>query len=1051
MTIFHRFSVSNPILRKSPNGLRKTIGIGLLGLTVFFAQCLFSACAAQEPGQAVHQAVNATSQFDLHPELAVGLFAAEPLMANPSNIDIDHLGRVWVCEVINYRQFRNDDAKPREEGDRILILEDTDGDAKADKTTVFYQGRDIDSAHGICVLGDRAIVSANDSVFYLIDTDGDSKADKKELLFTGISGTQHDHGIHAFVFGPDGKLYFNFGNEGKQICDAGGKPIVDMAGKEVKADGKPYNQGMIFRCNLDGSEFETLAWNFRNNWEMCIDSFGTIWQSDNDDDGNRATRINYVMPFGNYGYTEQGSGNNWKTSRTGMDDQILTRHWHQNDPGVIPNLLQTGAGSPTGIIVYEGDALPAVFQGEMIHCDPGPSVVRSYPVTKSGAGYTARIVNMLDGAEKNQWFRPSDVCVAPDGSLIVADWYDPGVGGHRMQDIERGRLFHVTKRGSQGKYRSEPVGFSTAESAAAALRSPNQATRYLAWKALENFGVAAKTAAESLWNDENPRMRARGLWMLVHLGLPKEEMLGYLHAGLADANPDIRVTAFRACVHVRDQITVEDIRVHVKIDDPAAEVRREILIGLRQWDLDINHKAQIWAALAAQYPPFDRWYLESLGIAADGHWNECLNAFLGDDEAAMNEQLKSDVVRDIVWRSRGKNSPNLIAKIIASDSTQSADTTRFFRALDFFDDALKKNVLANLAFSENSFDAEKSNYIVMESVSRLKKDDLAPEQIQKLASMIESSRGSDLFVGMVDRFSSEQHYGDLLKIASSDADRQQAADAMGVLMEKKQLGQVNSAIMKADEATRIIICDSLVNCGKRPADFVLGGIAKRKDADSQLRTYAIERLGETRSGAADMIWWIDQKQQLDPAIMPAIQAALHRAKWSDVKKQANVLFPIAASKDNRPLPSISDLVNKEGDAGNGKKIFEGVGTCAKCHIVNGKGIEVGPDQSEIGSKLTRPAMYESILFPSAGISHNYENWMVMKADGTIITGIMLGETESEIQLKDEKGIKHVISIDDVDEKKKQGLSMMPADLHKAMTEQELVDLIEYLMTLKKSK
>ena len=90
--------------------------------------------------------------------------------------------------------------------------------------------------------------------------------------------------------------------------------------------------------------------------------------------------------------------------------------------------------------------MPEVFQNQVIHCDAGPSIVRSYPVKKSGAGYTAEIVNMMDGAKKNQWFRPSDVCVAPDGSLIVADWYDPGVGGHRMQDIERGRLFRLSKK-----------------------------------------------------------------------------------------------------------------------------------------------------------------------------------------------------------------------------------------------------------------------------------------------------------------------------------------------------------------------------------------------------------------------------------------------------------------------------------------------------------------------------------------------------------------------------------------------------------------------------
>ena len=133
------------------------------------------------------------------------------------------------------------------------------------------------------------------------------------MLFTGIGGAQHDHGIHAFVFGPDGKLYFNFGNSGKQIKDKDGKPIVDQAGNEVDDSRKPYQEGMVFRCNLDGSEFETLGWNFRNNWEVAVDSFGTLWQSDNDDDGNRGVRINYVMEFGNYGYKDEMTGAGWQT------------------------------------------------------------------------------------------------------------------------------------------------------------------------------------------------------------------------------------------------------------------------------------------------------------------------------------------------------------------------------------------------------------------------------------------------------------------------------------------------------------------------------------------------------------------------------------------------------------------------------------------------------------------------------------------------------------------------------------------------------------------
>ena len=105
---------------------------------------------------------------------------------------------------------------------------------------------------------------------------------------------------------------------------------------------------MIFRCNLDGSEFETLAWNFRNNWEVCVDSFGRIWQSDNDDDGNRGVRINFVMEHGNYGFKDAIDGSGWREPRTGMHADIPLRHFHQNDPGVIPNLLQTGAARRQG-------------------------------------------------------------------------------------------------------------------------------------------------------------------------------------------------------------------------------------------------------------------------------------------------------------------------------------------------------------------------------------------------------------------------------------------------------------------------------------------------------------------------------------------------------------------------------------------------------------------------------------------------------------------------------------------------------------------------------
>src|SRR5260370_607389 len=421
----------------------------------------------------VHDPANAVANLEVHPGLQATLFVSEPVITNPTNLDIDHRGRVWICDVKNYRG--NNGKRP--EGDRILILEDTDGDGVADSVKTFYQGRDVDSAMGICVLGNKVIVSASPNVL-VFTFDANEKVTKKEVLFTKTGISQHDHTAHSFVFGPDGKLYWNFGNEGHAVHDKNGKPVVDLAGNTVNDKGKPYRQGMVFRCDLDGTNFEVLGHNFRNNYEVAVDSFGTLWQSDNDDDGNRGVRINYVMEYGNFGYVDEMTGAGWQTKRTNMETEIPLRHWHLNDPGVVPNLLQTGQGSPTGICVYEGDLLPKVFRNQVIPCDAGPTIVRAYPVTRDGAGYKATIVDILDGSKRNNWFRPADVCVAPDGSLFVTDWYDPGVGGHAQRDSNRGRIFRVAPPGV--KYNVPKFDFKTAVGATEALKNPNLAVRYLA-------------------------------------------------------------------------------------------------------------------------------------------------------------------------------------------------------------------------------------------------------------------------------------------------------------------------------------------------------------------------------------------------------------------------------------------------------------------------------------------------------------------------------------------------------------------------------------------
>src|SRR6266540_5384731 len=636
------------------------------------------------------------------------LFACEPMVVNPADMDVDERGRVWINEGANYRLTMHKDwGTPRPGGDRILILEDANHDGTADKAVVFYQDPTVNTALGICVLGNKTIVSSSPWVFVLTDTDGDSKADRRELLFEDTTKGDHDHCLHAFVFGPDGRLYFNFGNEVKELRRPRGgtlamplngpvpehesETVIDLAGNPVKTIGKPYRQGMAFRCNLDGSGVESLGGNFRNSYELAVDSFGTIWQSDNDDDGNRGVRINYLMEFGNYGFTDEmtgaGWGQAWKKAQAdgATEDQRPPYHWYQQDPGVVPNLLHTGHGSPTGIAIYEGDLLPSVFRNQMLHCDAGPRVVRAYPVKNSGAGYAATIEDLLSSSDS--WYRPSDVCVGPDGSVYVCDWNDAGVGGHNMADRKletmTGRVYRLAPPGH--KPSAPKLDLNSASGAVAALRSPNHATRYLAWTALNGMGSKAEQELLNLYEDDNARMRARALPLLARL---ENSGRKFLLGALQDKDPDIRIAALRSARQLKmDVIPLVTALSH----DPSAQVRRECAIALRHNSSPLTPK--LWATLATQYTVGDRWSLEALGIAADQQENACFDAWLD----AVSGNWNTSTGREIIWRSRASKVPALIVKIVTDKNASAADKARFMRSLDFIKGPERESALAEIA------------------------------------------------------------------------------------------------------------------------------------------------------------------------------------------------------------------------------------------------------------------------------------------------------------------------------------------------------------------
>jgi putative membrane-bound dehydrogenase-like protein len=970
---------------------------------------------------------NATSALKVANGLNIALFASEPMMTNPTNMDIDDKGRVWITEAYNYRINLHPDHPHKAAGDRILILEDTNGDGKADTSKVFYQDTSINAALGIAVLGNKVIVSCSPNVFVLTDTDGDDKADKKEILFQGIGGVQHDHAIHAFTFGPDGKLYFNFGNAGDSILDRNGNMVRDIEGVPVNGKGKPYRQGMVFRCDMDGSNFEVLANNFRNNYEVAVDAFGNLWQSDNDDDGNRGVRINYILEYGNYGYTDEMTGAGWRSRRVNMEDSIPLQHWHLNDPGVVPNLLQTGSGSPTGMLLYEGNLLPAQFQGQMIHGEPGHNVVRSYPVKKEGAGYTGEISNIVEAMD-DKWFRPSDVCIAPDGSLFIADWYDPGVGGHEVGDLDRGRVFRVAPDASH--YKVPAYSTNTTINAIKALESPNLATRYMAWQKLHEQGSAAENDLINIFNnDANPRFRARAFWLLTKL---PGKGSAYVSKALNDKNEDLRIAAFKAARELKmDLIPL----VKQVINDPSAQMRREALIALRH---NASPEApRLWATLAKQYDGKDRWYLEALGISADKQWDN----YFAEWKKQAGDNWNTAAGRDIVWRSRAKASLPLLAAIIEDKNIDPAKNLKFFRAFDFYTDPSKQQVLLSLLNGNHPDQKTITAYTLLQlDTANLVMTDVLKSAIDR---SLETVKGSQQFLDLLAKYKIKNRNQDLLNMAIRDKNDETKAMALKLVITNQGESMVRSAIRK-DTATAMTLIAALGGSEDNKVKDMLQSLLMDKSLNLKVRQKATQMFGNGYTGQEKLMTLVSSKK-LPAELSNAARTSLLKAWRSDIKSQAMGFYSTGGS--NKALQSVATLIKLNGNTGNGKNMF--INTCSSCHQVNNNGINFGPDLSEIGAKYGKEGLYQNVLYPDAGIAFSYEGYVFKTKDGNQVLGYITSETKEDLSVKMMGGAVSKIKKTDLISKKPYEHSLMPAGLVSGMKQQEVVDLIEYLSALKK--
>ena len=1004
--------------------------------------------------------------------LQVELFASEPMVINPTAIDVDHLGRVWVAEAVNYRRKNFNRPILREAGDRIQILTDKDGDGKADEATTFYQGPELYAPLSVLVLPQanskalRVLVAQSPDILEFWDRDGDGKADGPPTKWlSGFGGYDHDHGVHGLTTGPDGKLYFTVGDGGLT-----GLQSKDGKGRKFVSNTTDVQKGTVWRCDMDGTNLELIAHNFRNSYEACVDSFGEIWLSDNDDDGNQQTRICHVMPGGNYGYGPRGPGQT---------------HWHEEQPGIVHKTLRTGFGSPTGICFYEGTLLPKPYQGDMIHCDAGPREVRYFKRKPKGAGYELEKTNMLTSSDT--WFRPSDACVAPDGSVFVADWYDPGVGGHGMGDWTRGRIYRLTPTGHKG-YKVPEVKHGGDLELLTTLGSPCKAVQFIAKNKLKDESLERLHELNQLITEDknyeklNMPYPLRGIFFsrvsfAVMLESDLRQGIARLQTTLRFAS--IKTTTLSAMnekygrmgpaaslrlpVHSPELMTEILKGAYPKVESNLpnlpADYAREMLLILNAIH-DQRTVADYFYPLAKLYDGQDIFYRAALNIAC-GTDPVRRDAILADFETHFPEW--NDKVADLVWELRPKSMLPKLEKLMSDSKITAMQKARIVDILASSDDAAAGKTMLNLLKGDHPAEVkakaiENLRLFLPTKWSAIAKSDELKDSIHTLLADTKTS-GTGLQLVSAANFVSA--LPDVIRIASDTTMTVETrSDAIRTLGKLKDIKAVEAifAIGHPENPLSLVCVQALgehlpaggkaSEAGEKALEYVQKAVLS-PTATHTLKLAAVQTLAGSRSGTG---WLLSQgeKNALPKDLVADTGRLLRNSPFAGERSKAMQLFPAPGKLDPKKLPPLAELAKRTGNAQNGNAIMAKSLTsevqCMKCHMVRGQGGQIGPDLSMIGKKGSKENLFESLLYPSKAIADQYVSWKLDSEDGQSITGLLVGETETTLTVRDANGKDYQFAVKGT-ERKKSLQSIMPEGLVATLTEDELVDVVEYLMQL----
>ncbi len=949
------------------------------------------------------QAEEIKTPRSLDDRVKIELFASEPDIVTVTGLTVDQHNRVYVVE--SHTHFRPENYQGPKT-DRIRLLQDTTGDGHADHIQTFYEGST--ETMNIAAHPEGWIyVATRSSIFRLRDQDDDGTADiRQNLVQLETTATYPHNGFSGFAFDFFNNVYFTMGeNEGSDaelVSDFGnvyftlGQNYGDdalLVGKGNVRIPALRGEGGIFRCRLDGSKLERIATGFWNPFHLCFDVNGRMFVGDNDPGNRPPCRLLTIVRGGDYGYR-----------RRTLEPFIAV---NAETPGTLPMTSSTGE-SPTGLIIYESDQLPADYRGDLLVASWGEHRIDRYHLTPDGAAFKATTQPVIAGEEH---FRPAGIAAGPDGSLYVGDWADRSYPLHG-----KGRVWRISavKPGEKQKDNT--------------ITSSDWQTRNAAARHLLTQGEVGITALKAALKNEDPRVRAVALNTLVSVDKLTPEQAASI---LQDKQTGLREQA----VTILPEKLIELTKIAQEDPSPAVQAA-----ALRR----ISAKSALPLIFKRLASP-DKFMQQA---ARQGLRNTLSDAELAEVFSHADPTVRLGVIL-LLKDSRSKPSTSLLKQALNDENPQVRFAAVEWIGRDELYD-FRETLIADLASKATTPELLKAYLAAIAQLDGVMKDwtrgttgdwwvskSQARQQAAQLLELPETSpavlQQILLFLPANDPALSEAKLTEFLK--SEDPGLQ--TETVRTLRELKS-DSVREKLLRLanDEATDANLrAEALIGLDSSFAKNIEPLLKLAQDKNPIVSKEALRTL----SGATLTEAQRTRLQQL--AVADADKAAAVERIFT---RQLNEKRP---TRDQ--LAAWMQTLAGPADSQAGQRLFfhpKGPG-CFRCHQIDGRGQQVGPGLIRLNGRiaLNRERLVEAIINPSKDIDPGFLPLTIVTIDGKSASGIYHKHNNKERSIYDSKGEVISFKINDIEEMIPSKTSIMPNGLADQMTLQEFRDLIAYLL------